>query len=61
MDETVYKRFWNANTEISIRRIVCRKDKEQWQKIGIYMIKYKDKLERMVRKNESEVQINLGK
>jgi hypothetical protein len=29
------------------------------QKIGIYMIKYKEKYERAVRKHESEVEINL--
>jgi hypothetical protein len=32
----------------------------QWQKIGICMIKYKEKLERMVRQNQSDIGIHLG-
>lgn len=33
----------NIYIEIGIRRTVGCKHKEQWQKIGIYMIKYEDK------------------
>jgi hypothetical protein len=36
-------------------------NKEQWQKIGIYMIKYEDKWEGTIRKKESEVEMNLDK
>jgi hypothetical protein len=35
-------------------RIVACRNKEQWQQMGIYMIKYKEKWEWMVRKHESE-------
>jgi ribosomal protein L21 len=35
------------------------KIKTQWQKGGIYMIKYKDKWERMGRKGEREAETNL--
>jgi hypothetical protein len=31
------------NAEIGIMRIVGCRNKEHWQKIGIYMIKYKEK------------------
>jgi hypothetical protein len=35
--------FTNIDAKSSIRKIVEWKNKEQWQKIGIYMIKYNEK------------------
>jgi hypothetical protein len=50
--------FRNIDTEISIRSI-GHKNKDQWQKIGIYMIKHKDNWEGgMVKKNEGKEEIN---
>jgi hypothetical protein len=34
--------FRNVDAEIDIRRIIRYKNKEKWQKLGIYIIKYKD-------------------
>jgi hypothetical protein len=39
MDDTLYRRLKNIDGETGIRKIGL-KDKEQWQKIGIYMTKY---------------------
>jgi hypothetical protein len=47
--------FRSINAEIDIRGIVGCKNKEQWQQIGMYVIRYKEKWEKMVRENESEV------
>jgi hypothetical protein len=41
--------------EIDIMGIVGCKNKEQWQQIGMYMTRYEEKWEKMVRENESEV------
>jgi hypothetical protein len=46
--------FKNTNSEISIQRMVGCKIKNQWQKRGTYMIKYKDKWDRMIRKGGRE-------
>jgi hypothetical protein len=45
-----------------IRKTVVSKNKNQWKKVrvGMYMIKYKEKYESMIIKNESEVKINLS-
>jgi hypothetical protein len=37
------KMFSNIGAEIGIMRMVGCKDREKWQKIGTYMIKYKEK------------------
>jgi hypothetical protein len=42
-----------------ITRIGDCKNTEQRQKIGTHVIKHKEKLERTVRKHESEVEMNL--
>jgi translation elongation factor EF-Ts len=59
MEEILNKRCRNIDEEISIRRMVGWKNKEQWQKIGTYMDKYERKRNRMARTNEKEVYINL--
>jgi hypothetical protein len=57
-DQILNKRFRGIGTEIAIRIVGCR-SKDQWQKIGMYMIKYEDKWERILRKNETEAELNL--
>jgi hypothetical protein len=47
-------RFRSIGAEVDIRRTVRCEIKEQWTKIGIYAIKYKEKLESLIRKYESE-------
>jgi hypothetical protein len=37
------KRFRNTDAEKLIRRAAECKNKEQWRKIGIYMLKYKER------------------
>jgi hypothetical protein len=32
-EEILDKRFWNIDSEIGIRKIARRKDKEMWQKL----------------------------
>jgi hypothetical protein len=51
-------RFRNIDVEVGIRTDGC-KIKGQWQRIGIYIITYKDKQKRMVRRQENEVETNL--
>jgi hypothetical protein len=58
-EQISYMLFRNADAEIGIRRLVRCKSKEEWQKIGLCMIKYKEKWERMVRKSENELEISL--
>jgi hypothetical protein len=57
-DDIFNKRFRCINAEIIIRRGVCFKNKDQSQKIGIYVITYKEKWVRI--NKESEREINLG-
>jgi hypothetical protein len=45
--------------EMDIRRTVRCEIREQWRKIGIYAIKYKEKLERIVRNREVKVKLSL--
>jgi hypothetical protein len=52
-------RFRNIDAEIGVKTVGF-KNKEQWQKVGICMIKCKEKCERMVRKPEREVEISRG-
>jgi hypothetical protein len=49
--------FWNSNAEIHIGRAGGCKNKEQCQKREIYIITHKEKLKRIIKKNESEVEI----
>jgi hypothetical protein len=53
------KRFMNISAEMAIRSIVGWKNKYQWQEMGINMIEYKEKCERMIGKYESEVETRL--
>jgi RNA-binding protein YhbY len=46
------------DTEIAIR-LVGRKNKDQVQKLGMCMIKYKDKWQRILRKSESDAELNV--
>jgi hypothetical protein len=57
-DEILIKRFRNIDAGIGIRRTVGCKNKEHWHKICVYMIKYDEKWEKVVRKYEREVEIN---
>jgi hypothetical protein len=54
-------RLRNIYIEMSIRRTVNCKNKEQRQNnsnIGDYIIKYKEKWEKTVRKNDNDAEIN---
>jgi hypothetical protein len=51
--------FRNGDAEIGTGGMVRRKNKEQGQKTRTYTIKNADKWEKMVRKPESEVRMNL--
>jgi hypothetical protein len=53
------KRFQNIDAEIDIRRIKGCQNKEEWQKIGIYIINSKERWERILRRNDSEAELNL--
>jgi hypothetical protein len=54
-------RFWfkNIYSETGIRSMVEFKNEEQWKIIGMYITKHEEIWEGMIRKGESEVQINL--
>jgi hypothetical protein len=45
---------------MGVRRVVGCMNKEQRQKTGLYIIKYKGNMERMVRNWESELETNVG-
>jgi hypothetical protein len=47
--EILDKRFWNIDPEIGIRKIVRCKNKEMWQKLGLYLSRYREKWERMIK------------
>jgi hypothetical protein len=51
----------NIDAEIDIRRILsCScKSKKRWRKIWIYTLKQGEKMGKMVKKKDSEVEINL--
>jgi hypothetical protein len=53
------KRFRNIVAEMDVRKTVRCEIKEQWRKIGIYAIKYKEKFEMIVRKHEVNVKLSL--
>jgi hypothetical protein len=42
-DVTLHKMVRDVSAEMGVMRIVGCKNKEQWLKIGIYMINYKEK------------------
>jgi predicted N-acyltransferase len=54
--------FWARASGIAIRNTMgcMRKNKDEWQNMFIYMNKYKDKLESILRKLESKIEMNSG-
>jgi hypothetical protein len=58
-EEILDKRFWNINPEIGIRKIAGCKNKKMWQKLGLYLSRYREKWERMIKKNECDEMSNL--
>jgi hypothetical protein len=50
-EEILDERFWNIDPEIGIRKIAGCKNKEMWQKLGLYLSRYREKWERMIKKN----------
>jgi hypothetical protein len=58
-EEILDKRFWNIDPEIGIRKIVGCKNKDTWQKLGLYLSRYSGKWERMIKKNECDDMSNL--
>jgi hypothetical protein len=55
--QILVERFSNINAGSYIRT-AGRKNKEHWQNVGLYMIKYNEKWERVVIKKESGAEIN---
>jgi hypothetical protein len=53
-EEIVDKRFWNIDPEIGIRKIAGCKIKEMWHILGLYLSRYREKWERMTKKNECD-------
>jgi hypothetical protein len=58
-EEILDNRFWDIDPEIGIRMIAECKNKEVWQKLGIYLSRYREKWERMIKKNECDDMSNL--
>jgi hypothetical protein len=54
----VDERFASTDAQAGIRRIVANKNKHNWQKIELYLRKYKDKLKNLVEKYEDETVTN---
>jgi hypothetical protein len=54
-EEILDKSFRNTDAEMGHRRTVECKNKEKLHKMGINMIKYKEKWKGTVRKNERDV------
>jgi hypothetical protein len=52
MNKVLDKRFRNIDAEAGIVNAVRREFKKQWQTAETYMIKYKDRWERRVRKHK---------
>jgi hypothetical protein len=42
-EEILDKRFWNIDPEIGIRKIAGCKNEEIWQKLGLYLSRYREK------------------
>jgi hypothetical protein len=53
-EEILDKRFWNIYPEIGIRKMAGCKNKEIWQKLGLYLNRYRGRWERMIKKNECD-------
>jgi hypothetical protein len=47
--EILGKRFWNISLEIGIRKIVGCRNKQMLQKLGLYLNRYGEKSERMIK------------
>jgi hypothetical protein len=65
-EEILDNRFWNIDPEIGIRKIAGCKNREMWQKLGLYLssikFKYREKWERiirMIKKNECDDMTNI--
>jgi hypothetical protein len=58
-EEILDKRFWNIDPEIGIRDIAGCKNKEMWQKLGLYSSRYREKWVTMTKKNECDDLSNL--
>jgi hypothetical protein len=57
-DDILDKEFRNITAEVGIWKILGRKNKGHWRKLGMFMVKYIEKLDGIMRKNESEEEIN---
>jgi hypothetical protein len=58
-EEIPNKKFCNINPEIGIRKIAGCKNKEIWQKLGLYLSRYREKWERIIKRNECDGMSNL--
>jgi hypothetical protein len=58
-EDILDKKFWNIDPEIGIRKIARCKNKDMWQKLGLYLSTYREKWERMMKKNECDDMSNL--
>jgi hypothetical protein len=64
-EEILNKRSRNIDPEIGINKIAINKiagckNKEMWQKLGLYLSRYREEWERMIKKNECADMSNLG-
>jgi hypothetical protein len=57
-NHAVNKRDKNSVARMSVRNIVACKNKGTLHKMGLYIFKYIDKRERIIRTNETEREIN---
>jgi hypothetical protein len=53
-EELADKRFTSIDPEIRIRGIIANVSKDNWQKIGLYVSRYKEKWETLVKEYEDE-------
>jgi hypothetical protein len=50
--------YTSTHPEIGIKKIASNKTREKWTKIAQYLIKYKQKWERAVKKSDEEIKCN---
>jgi hypothetical protein len=58
-EEILDKIFWNIDPGKGIRKIAGCKNKKIWQKLGMYLSRYRRKWERMIKKNECDDMSNI--
>jgi hypothetical protein len=57
-EEILDKRFWNIDSGVGTTKTEECKNNEMWQKLALYLNKYREKWERMMKKNECDNMLN---